>query len=172
MDKEMKEHDRVTAEIAGLRAELASLKEAFNTAIRSRDSVLRGLRIDCERFTAAARQDAEEKARLTESHARMKQLWENTKSNSAEEIARIKASAAEFEASAAEFEQWAQETYDDLHKQTTEEIARLTKVIAEIDEMPCTMVNDSESLRHTIKTIKHMTNAALACRPQEPIYGV
>jgi hypothetical protein len=31
-----------------------------------------------------------------------------------------------------------------------------------IDAMPCTEVNDSESLRHTIKTLRHIARAAIA----------
>lgn len=56
------ESEAQRAEIERLRVELAAVKETFNTAIKSRDSVIRGLRIDCERLNAAASQDAEKLA--------------------------------------------------------------------------------------------------------------
>jgi hypothetical protein len=42
-----------------------------------------------------------------------------------------------------------------------DEIERLGKALMEIDQMPCTMVNDSESLRHTIKTMKNISHSTL-----------
>ncbi len=37
----------------------------------------------------------------------------------------------------------------------------LVEALSEIETMPCSMVNDSESLRHTIKTLRAIATAAL-----------
>lgn len=41
-------------------------------------------------------------------------------------------------------------------------LAELVEAMQQIDDTPCSMVNDSESLRHTIKTIKYYSRKALA----------
>lgn len=40
-------------------------------------------------------------------------------------------------------------------------IARLETALTLIRDTPCSQVNDSESLRHTIKTIRHAAEEAL-----------
>ena len=42
--------------------------------------------------------------------------------------------------------------------------APLLEALDEIDSMPCSMVNDSESLRHTIQSIKNISSAAIRAR--------
>jgi hypothetical protein len=42
------------------------------------------------------------------------------------------------------------------------ENARLKKALESIDRMPFSMVNDSESLRYTLRQIKNISRAALA----------
>lgn len=44
---------------------------------------------------------------------------------------------------------------------------RLREAMIQIDEMPASMVNDSESLRHTIRTIQSISSAALHPGKQE-----
>lgn len=42
----------------------------------------------------------------------------------------------------------------------------LVKALEEIRDMPCSQVNDSESLRHTINTLRYIaTNALAAAKP-------
>jgi hypothetical protein len=38
----------------------------------------------------------------------------------------------------------------------------MIEALRQIDDTPCTMVNDSESLRHTIKSIQYISSAILA----------
>ncbi|MCF2522339.1 hypothetical protein [Bradyrhizobium sp. G127] len=40
--------------------------------------------------------------------------------------------------------------------------ADLVKALEEIRDMPCSHVNDSESLRHTIKTLRYIATNAIA----------
>lgn len=39
--------------------------------------------------------------------------------------------------------------------------AKLVDALAQIEAMPCSMVNDSESLRHTIKQMQQIARAAM-----------
>ena len=66
---------------------------------------------------------------------------------------------------------WDDTDYDDMVKsmQENEEADAISaaapgliKALEEIRDMPCSQVNDSESLRHTIKTLRHIATTALA----------
>jgi hypothetical protein len=45
------------------------------------------------------------------------------------------------------------------------QVERLREALVEIDAMPFSTLNDSESLRHTIRTIQHRARAALGEKP-------
>lgn len=51
---------------------------------------------------------------------------------------------------------------DDVRKLAVRfgEVMRLTAALKQIEEMPFTMVNDSESLRHTIRTLQGIAHEA------------
>jgi hypothetical protein len=50
-----------------------------------------------------------------------------------------------------------------------EENERLRATLRAIENMPATMANDSESLRHTIKTIRYMARAAITSGQQSTV---